>query len=366
MFARYLSFFALFLTLPILLAGCAGNDAETTREEPLIPVRTGQVEVRTIGAEYSVAGVVKAKKKATLSFRVPGFIEKRTVNIGDHVPASAAIAKLDQRDYASEVELAEAELAGARLGVESARSDFLRVSGLYAEGMTSQQDFERSETALKLAETALAEAKTRLELSRRRLDYARLLAPYDCGVVGIHSQEGEFVTTGAPVISVCSLDPLTVEVGIPDSEIIRIKLHGHASVNFSALPEEEFPGAVTSIGAIADASTRTFPVEITFENPDMRIKPGMVAWVRLALSDAAQAITIPLVAVVKDKDGNPVAYVIDAQKEHVSARRLKLGRAFAKDVEVLDGLTIGEKIVVDGQHYVEDGQKIRLVKENGS
>jgi RND family efflux transporter MFP subunit len=355
--------YLLILPLAIFLAGCSDKPVEITREEKAIPVRAECVELRTIGVEYSVSGIAKTQKSATLSFRVPGFIESMAANLGDFVPARTLIARLDRRDYLSEIELAEAGLEGARLAVESARSDFQRISGLHAEKMISQQDFDQSATALKLAETSLAEASTKIRVTRRRLSYAELVVPYDCSITGIHSQEGEFVSTGTPVVSVCSLNPLAIEIGVPESEIARISRQDQASITLSSFPNERFSGTVSSIGASADPLTRTFPVEIAIENPEMKIKPGMVAWVQLSLSHAKEVVTIPLTAVVKNEIGQPVAFVVDDKTERVQARQIELGQAFAKEVEILNGLAVEETIVVDGQHYLDDGQKIRIIEE---
>jgi RND family efflux transporter MFP subunit len=359
--SKGLSFF--FLPIAILVACCSNKPVEIQREEKAIPVRAEHVELRRIGGKYAASGIVTTKKSATLSFRVPGFIESMAVNLGDFVPARTVIARLDPRDYLSEVELAEAALEGASLAVESARSDFQRISGLHDEKMISRQDFDQSATTLKLAETALAEARTKLDLARRRLSYAELAVPYDCSVIGTQAQEGEFVSTGSPVVSICSLDPLAIEIGVPESEIVRVSRHDKASATFSSFPKAQFSGTVTSIGASADPMTRTFPVEITIENFEKKIKPGMVAWVELSLSHAKEAVTIPLVAVVKNKIGQPVAFVVDDETERAEARRIELGQAFAKEVEIVSGLTVGEKIVVDGQHYLGDGQKIRVIEE---
>ena len=352
----------LFLLL-LSLHACTEKNVEATRQERVAPVHTARVERGAIGSSYAVSGTATAKKKATLSFRVPGFIEKIHVGRGDYISAGSTIAELDASDYLSEVQLVEADLEGARLSLENTRADFDKINGLYKGKATSQQEFERAETALKLAETGLAEVRTRLELVKRRLTYTRLLSPYDCGIVEQHAQAGEFVDTGSPVVSICSLDPLTVEAGIPDAEIMRIREGDPASITFSALTSAKFSGTVTSIAPVADAATRTFTVEISIDNPGMKVKPGMVAWVNLALSTSTEAVTIPVTAVVKDEDGRPVAYVVVAGTDRAEARRLQLGRAFGKEIEVLDGLSVGEEIVIDGQHYLESGQKIHRVKE---
>jgi multidrug efflux pump subunit AcrA (membrane-fusion protein) len=89
----------------------------------------------------------------------------------------------------------------------------------------------------------------------------------------------------------------------------------------------------------------------------------MVAWVELALSTATKAITIPLIAIVRDEDGQPSVYVVNSDTGRAEARRLTVGRAFGRQVEVLDGVSAGEEIIVDGQHQLEVGQKILRIQE---
>ena len=345
---------------------CAKSESQVTHEEPIAPVHTRIVESSKVGANYAVSGTVTAKKKATLSFRIPGFIRSTHVDRGDYALVGTILAELDPSNYRSDVELAEAELESTRLTLENARADFEKIEGLYKDRTASQKEFEHAENTLKLAETGLIAKRTRLELARRRLGYTKLSSPYDCGIVEKHAQAGEFIDAGRPVVSICSLDPLTVEVGIPDSEITRIRVGDEASISFAAIPSTEFSGSVNSIAPSADFSTRTFPVEIPVDNPDMQIRPGMVAWVELALSTATEAITIPLIAIVRDEDGQPSVYVVNSDTDRAEARRLTVGRAFGTQVEVLDGVSLGEEIIVDGQHQLEVGQKILRVQEGRS
>jgi RND family efflux transporter MFP subunit len=134
-------------------------------------------------------------------------------------------------------------------------------------------------------------------------------------------------------------------------------------VRLAALPEANFSGRVTLIGIVADPTTRTYAVEVSVPNPDHRLRVGMVAEARVRMDRESRAISVPTNAVTRDADGVSRLYVVDTTARRARARRVELGATRDNAIEVTQGLSAGELVVVAGQHRVRDGSRVIVASD---
>jgi RND family efflux transporter MFP subunit len=225
--------------------------------------------------------------------------------------------------------------------------------------------YERAQQALRVAElgfrpedVAVAEAEVqRLQARTQRLqDDVRkttIRAPVSGVVTKRYTEVGAWVETGGHVADLIVLDPVQVQVPIPERDINRVQVGDAADVTLDAVPGRTFTGTVKHIIPQADPASRTFPVKIEVPNtPDLQLRAGMFARVTLRAGAAQPRLFVPKDAVVRRAVGQGVFVVVDKQARLVP---IKTGSAYEGMVEVAEGtLTAGDVVVVTGNETLQD------------
>jgi RND family efflux transporter MFP subunit len=173
----------------------------------------------------------------------------------------------------------------------------------------------------------------------------------------VYVNVGEMVSTGMPVYTIVQIDTIRIDVNVSASDVGRLSEKMPAEVRIAALPDAQFSGWVSAVGVKADEVTRTYPVEVTVENHDHRLMPGMLADVKIITGRENDAIAIPLDAVLERK-GSSVVFV--EQNGRAIERKVEISSEHGAEAVVSSGLTPGEKLIVIGQHSLEDGRKVTV------
>jgi membrane fusion protein (multidrug efflux system) len=347
-----LAFSATVLAAATVAACSTARSAQADGQASPQPVRMASATDATRPDTSVASGVVQAQTAVDVTFQVPGKVTAVGPDEGDVVRAGDFLAQIDSTDYRLAVEQAAAQ-------AEHAARDRERYRPLLAAGSVSPSDFDRIEAAARQA-TAAA------DLSRKRLADSRLVAPLS-GVVARRAVEpGATASPGQPVFTLMDVDPVRVRIGVPESEIGRIRVGQRADVRLPALPDEFFAGRVTLVGIAADAATRTYAVEISVPNPARRLKVGMVAEARVPIDRQLRAISVPADAVVRDATDSTLLYVLDESGSHARARRVEIGAVRGGAIEIVRGIAAGELVIVAGQQRLHDGSSVILVPARGN
>jgi RND family efflux transporter MFP subunit len=262
------------------------------------------------------------------------------------------------------VQEAQASLARAKAENRNAAANYERIRGLYENRNASRTELDGARAA---DESSLAQVQTienKLALAYRQLGYTRLLAPGDCAVADIPAEVNENVDAGQAVVNVTCGATIEVHVGVPGVIIAQIEGGQKATVAFNALPNKKFKAAVTEVGVASTGVETTFPVTVKLEDTDQRILPGMAAEVTFLFRDlhSPKRILVPPVAVAEDRQGRYV-YVVDDPEEDmgtVHRRAVTIGELTANGLEILEGLSQGDLVVVAGVSRIEDGLQVKL------
>jgi RND family efflux transporter MFP subunit len=192
-------------------------------------------------------------------------------------------------------------------------------------------------------------------------DYSKISAPYD-GVVtwrfsdtGALVQAGTSNTSGLPVVTVAQVNILRLRVPVPESLAAKVKIGDMADVHVQATGEH-FTGKVSRFTDALDPSTRTMQVEIDVPNPNYHLQPGMYADVRLDANSRPDALTVPVEAIQRNDDKTTVL-VVDPQN-HVQVRDVQLGVQSSNHIEILAGLSEGEKVIVGNLGAYQPGEVV--------
>jgi multidrug efflux pump subunit AcrA (membrane-fusion protein) len=346
----------------------------------------------------AVSGSVEGNITALTAFQVGGRVLHVYVEEGQRVTKGQLLADLDSTDYRNgfdaavgQAEAASAVNAKAKAGLrqqelEQARIDFdrwqdeyNRMKYLYEHKSLPANDFNKIEAGYNAAKERydMAQSGTRVEdkqaasgqhvaanaqlaEARKRLADCQLRAPI-AGFIGMRQIDvGVTVAPGVPVISVVDLDPVKVRVGIPESEVGKVREGSRAEVSIPSLDGQKYEGRVEAIAAASDPASRTYVSKIVVPNPEHQLRAGMVSEAHLIGDAQVNALTLPGSAIVRDTRGVAQVYVLVPGQNRVNSRRVEIGSMIENEVEIRSGLSGNEQVVVDGQNYLRDGSIVKI------
>lgn len=346
----------------VLLAGCGRGAAGESRDAEAVPeVVTVQATAAGEFAELRLPARAVASESARLYPRATGFVTERRVDLGDRVEAGQVLAVVAAPEVDQEVRAAEAEARQARVDLELASGHHTRAEAMVRDRLISQEDYSDRRGARDAAQAALASAEARLANARQRQAFQQVRAPF-AGVIAARNVErgdrvvGDSATAAAPLFELNALDPLRVQVDVPQSAALQVRPGLAADVTFPELPGERFRAEVVRASQSISGEAGGMRVELRLPNPDGRIPAGMVGEVRLQVPRAAAAL-VPLAAVVQDADGARVAGV--GEDSTVAFRRVVLGRNLGEAIEVVEGVAPGDTLVLAPNALLADGSRVR-------
>ncbi len=274
------------------------------------------------------------------------------------------VARLDAKDYQIVVNDRQATY-------DNARKNFDRARELIDKGHISKMDFDRLEAESKSAKAAL-------DAARQDLSYTELQAPFGGMVARRHIQQFEEVQAKQPVVDLQDISELEVKFNVPEGQIRALRREEgdeqklrdqiEVSVAFDNMPGQSYPLSFREIATKADEQTQTFQVTYTMQRlADTRILPGMTANVSVDLSrfngKAEESFSVPVSAIVGDYKLDPQAWIVDEQSMTVQPRPVKVGAMNGRNIQVLEGLNPGERIVVAGTPFLAEGMKVTLLPD---
>lgn len=243
-------------------------------------------------------------------------------------------------------------------------NDFKKVEAAYR---AASERYEMARQGTRGEDIAAAEAQFRAASAQaaeagKRLADARLAAPI-AGFIGMRRMEaGQTVAAGMPVVSVLDLDPVKVRVGIPEAEIGKVRQGARAEITVPSLDNRQFAGTVEMVGVAADPMSRTYSVKITVPNPRRELLAGMVSEARIIGRSTVRALTLPGEAIVHDPQGATQVFVYFPDRGRVYARRVAVGGLLGNELEIRNGLSGNEQVVVAGQQNVREGARVMLAE----
>lgn len=331
----------------VVLIGCQPNNEATEAALPPV-VRILEVDAQSTAAERYFPARLEASQAANLSFQVAGQLVHFPVIKGDQIAKGELIARIDQTDYALNVE-------AAKVAFEQTTLDLQRLQQLRNQNHVSQAQFDE-------AKTARDRAEVELDRARQHFIYTEIFAPFDAVIADRTVENFSQVAAGMPIVRIHDLSRIEVEIAVP--EILLPQVQDPADFNVTAtlpsVPDRAFELTFKEFATEPDPRSRTYRVTFDMENPeDLRLLPGMSATVRIALLDEDNALPVlPLQAVVGEGD-EAIVYVYNQETQRVETRPVTIGRLTGQGIEILSGLETGEQIVAAGVGFLSDGMQVR-------
>jgi RND family efflux transporter MFP subunit len=345
-----------------------------------------------IGNTFSVAGEFLPYQEIEVHAKVAGYIRKINVDIGDRVKTGQVLAVLEVPELVAELQGTQAGVRHSQQEIERAQNEVARDQAQYVAlhanavrlaqaskerpGLVAQQELDDAEAKDRAAEAQVESAKSALSAARQQLevsqannsqisamsDYTRITAPFDGVVTWRYADTGALVQAGtsnsnsAPVVKVAQVNVLRLRIPVPESLSGLVHVGEPADVTVQATGEH-FTGHVTRFTDALDRTTRTMQVEIDVANDTYKLQPGMYANVALQVQNHADALTVPINAIQRGHDAATVL-LVDPQ-DRVQQREVRTGVEDANNVEVLSGLSAGDRVIIGNLASYQAGQLVR-------
>ncbi len=376
-----------------------------------IPVQVSPVQMKPLVYSISMTGDLSPLMQVDLYPKVSGYLERITVQMGDSVKQGQIIAQIDQTDYLQRVKeiearvaLAKAQLeeieAGARMEelrqaeetVRAAQSRFEnaklhreRMEALFNRKVISKKELDVAEMEFTVAEAQLASSLEHLKLLREgarretreasraklreveallaqekiRLQYTQIIAPFSGEISRRFVDAGTLVSPSTPIVSLIHTRTLKAIAHVLEKDVPLVKTGMKASITTESFPGKIFEGRIVRINSALDPMTRTLQIEIEIPNPDRLLKPSMFARIELILVEKSQALLIPREAVLLS-DGTKSIFILKGNQ--AIQKTVVTGYEQDRLVEILEGVSEGDQVVVKGQEFIKDRSTVRVVE----
>lgn len=322
-----------------VLSGCGQKQEHSpTATLPATTVRTLAIESKNRVATEEVVGTVRAKLRSVIEAKVSGKIEQLLVVPGQQVRAGEMLAKVDAREVQARYDQAVALR-------QQAEADLKRLTSLFEQKILSQAEFDGAQAKARVAVAGVTEAET-------MLGYTKVTAPFAGVITRKHADVGDLATPGKPLLELEDSTVLRLEADVPEAVVGKLKLGDKLPVRISAL-ETELDSVVSEIAPAADPNSRTFLVKL-----DLPVVSGLRAgqFGRVAMPvGETTALRVPVAAVVQRGQMEIVFIVVDGRAQ---LRLVKTGKRIGGEVELVSGVSAGEKVVVENVGRLLDGQPV--------
>jgi membrane fusion protein, multidrug efflux system len=319
------------------------KSAEARRKMiPLVKVDKPAREL--VKTQLQFNGDVLAIRQAGIFSKVVGNLERIYADMGSEVYTGQLLATIDSTELYQQYQQTNATYQNARMTFE-------RVQQLIEKSLSSKQDLDNADAAMKVARANFDAAAT-------RLSYARIVAPFSGIITKRFLDPGALVAANnATLFTLMNLDRVKIIVNVSEGNVQSVYQVRTAQVTFDALPGKVFQGKVTRFSDALDLTTRTMAIQIEIDNSAHIIKPGMFATVQMTIAERKDAITIPKNAILKDDSGQ---YIFALDESKAKRIRVKTGAELLERTEILSGLTGNETIVTVGQQFVKDSGQVNI------
>ncbi len=323
-----------------------------------------------IGVNINALGTVASLATVTVRTQISGYLMKIDFTEGNEVKKGDLLAEIDPRPYEATLAQVKGQLARDEAMLKGSQVDLARYQGLAAQNAVPHQTLD-TQIALVAQNQGTVEAdKASVKSAEVNLAYCRIVSPLD-GRVGLRLvDQGNYVTPGDTngLVVITQLQPISVLFTVPEDNLQAIakRTRAGAVLPVTALDRtgatKIADGSMASFDSQIDPTTGTIKLRALFPNEDRLLYPNQFVNVRLLLDTHKDVTTISTAGIQRGAPGTFV-YLVNADST-VSVRPVKLGVTDGERVEVLSGLTPGERIVIDGADKLRDGAKVVVRAEN--
>jgi len=375
----------------LLVAGLAGGGWYWSQQRLIVPVKTAAVVAQSkagsgAGVVLNASGYVTARRRATVSSKVTGKVLEIFVEEGKTVKKGQVLARLDDSQIRASLDVARAQLAASERSaaedeakLKEAQLTLDRMSKLLTEKIVGKAEFDQAEASVESIKARIALAHQQVQVAEsqvraRETDMTDMVvrAPFDGVAISKDAQPGEMISpvsagggfTRTGICTIVDMSSLEIEVDVNESYINRVHAGQRVEATLDAYPDWQIPSHVITTIPSADRQKATVKVRIGFDALEPRILPDMGVKVNFLHDETPQTQaqgpphTIVPKAAIRSLDGRTVVFVV--HEDRVERRAISVGSETNGQVEVLSGVSAGERVVTEAPGTLKDGDKVKV------
>ena len=341
----------LFVAVVIILVGYRiATHAQTERVKSIgelqkengVPVEVEPAKVTMLTKSLTFTGTVKGIKQSDATAKISEKIVDLKVEIGDHVEADEVIALLDETSP-------QIGYTQAGLALEDAMREYERMQALQVQGAVSQQMVEKTKLGYDIARANFEQVSELLEVT----------APISGTVTHLFFMEGEAPPPDDPVATIANMKKIRVEMQTAQSYRNDLRTGQKAYIYLASKPGDKYEGKVERVSLSANAESRSFTVYVTADNPDNYLQPGVSVETEIVVTSRNESVAVHRDALIKER-GKVFVFIAN---DRAIKTEVRTGMESGSMVEVLSGLNTGDRVVVNGQNLLADGDLVQVVNE---
>lgn len=341
-----------FIIAAIVIAACNGKASENKLvvKSETIPVKLLPINQDTASNVITASGLLSTENEARLSFKIGGIIEKIFVREGEQVRKGQLLATLKSTEIASQVQQVQ-------LAVEKAQRDYQRANNLYMDSVVTLEQLQNAKTGVDIARQNLQQVAFNQQ-------YSRIYAPADGFVVKKIGNEGEFASSGSPVLftnALSSSSKWILKIGLSDKEWSALEVGNNANVSVDAFPGKMFKAVVSKKSISADAASGSFQAELQVDFDQQQPAIGMFGKASITVSHSSVGFSIPYEALLEANGKKGFVFVTD-DKKTVKKCTVTISDISNNVVYIGDGLQGHSYVVVAGSPYLNEQSIINPIQ----
>ena len=314
--------------------------------------------------ELVLPASLQAYEESPIFARTNGYLLHWYKDIGSHVNKGDLLAEIDTPEIDQELSQSRATRQQSAAQLELAKISAERWENLRKSDSVSQQETDTQASAYQQAKANLAAADANVRRLEQLESFKRVYAPFSGVVTKRNVDPGALINTGSggtQLFTIARVDPLRVFTNVPQNYSPAIKNGVRAYITLRELPGDKFTGTVTRTAEAIDPATRTLLTEVDVPNKNGRLLPGSFGEVHFTPNINAEKVTIPVNAMMFRREGPRVAIVGQDGKVHLQP--ISIGRDYGTTLEILEGVSVEDRIIINPEDSLEEGQKVNVNSE---
>ena len=317
--------------------------------------------------ELVLPGNLQAFEESPIFARTNGYLLRWYKDMGSKIQKGELLAAIDTPEIDQELSQARASREQVKSALELAKISADRWANLRKSDSVSQQEADQQASGYQQAKANLAAADANVRRLEQLESFKNVYAPFSGVLTKRNVDPGALINSGAGVagkelFDVARVDPLRVYVSVPQAYAPNIKVGMKANVTLQEFPGQKFTGTVARTADAIDPATRTLNTEVDVPNKDGKLLPGSFGQVHFGTGTSVPRITIPVNAMLFRAEGPRVAVVDKDNMVHL--RPISIGRDFGATLEILGGLDVSDRIIINPADSLEEGQQVHVAKPN--
>lgn len=315
------------------------------------------------GQAIELPGNTQAFTDAPIYARTSGYLKQWYFDIGAHVKRGQLLAEIETPELDEQLDQAENQVKTAEANLQLAQVTADRWVFLEKSSVVSKQERDQAVSDLNAKRATADSARANVARLQKLQEFEHVYAPFDGVITARNTDVGDLIqgdnTTPKELFHLAAVGKLRVYISVPEVYATAIKSGETVTLTLDAFPGEKFTGTLVRDSNSIDLISRTLRVEVDVDNPTGRLLPGAYAFVHLELPSAAAAVTVPTNTLLFRAEGLRVAVVRNGEAKLVP---ITIGHDYGSTVEVLNGLTAEDTVILDPSDSIMDGSPVKVAE----